>query len=195
MKSLRDRIQFAYEGGLVTRFHTRSGIKPSTDAAHSHGVAMLCFFLWEGSGNSDYKLAQLLMAALTHDLAEQSVGDVPAPTKWAVPGMAAQLEEMENTTLARYGLDFGLNESEQRILKLADSLEGLLYCASEASTGNRKSWIMGNRWVEFLLKITQGDHPYNPHQLQIINAVIEVWEDARDGEEPADFTQFETVGR
>jgi 5'-deoxynucleotidase YfbR-like HD superfamily hydrolase len=188
MKSLRERIQFAYEGGQVVRFHTRMGLKPITDAAHSHGVAMLCYLLWEADADTT-DLGSLLAAALVHDLAEQSVGDVPAPTKWALLGLAEQLEGLEQEVLRKYSFNINLCEEERRLLRLADSLEGLLYCANELNLGNRKSIVIGNRWVDYLCSL---EIPAEQLHIQkVINVIVEIWKGAVNGEAPADFTQLE----
>ena len=125
--TVHQQIQFIIEGGIVERFHTRPGIKPNTDAHHSHGVAMLCYIMWEGYGGDAIR-TELLMAALTHDLAEQVASDISAPSKLAL-GISDQLHDFEQAILAKYNLDFYhlLDDQEQVVLGWADAFDGMQY--------------------------------------------------------------------
>jgi 5'-deoxynucleotidase YfbR-like HD superfamily hydrolase len=78
------------------------------------------------------------MAGLSHDLGEQVIGDIPSPTKRLIGdlGMRA-LNDLEDQTLSETGLLFSLTEEEQNLLKLADCLDGMLFCISERRLGNR----------------------------------------------------------
>jgi 5'-deoxynucleotidase YfbR-like HD superfamily hydrolase len=198
MKTIKERIQFAYEGGLVERFHTRRGIKPSTDAAHSHGVAMLVWFLMEEEEETESSYSELtfmLMHALTHDLAEQSVSDVSAPLKWAIPEFGEQLDKLEKGVLDRFELSFvPTRKKAQDVVKLADALEGLLYCANERALGNRKVEVVADRWVVHVLKMAESGS-FSDHQKDVIYNVVEIWRGVQRGERPADFTQYEVEER
>src|ERR1035437_1123263 len=88
--TVHQQIQFIIEGGIVERFHTRPGIKPNTDAHHSHGVAMLCYIMWEGYGGDAIR-TELLMAALSGD-----------PKDIAVTDQAILEEFPQNESLARW---------------------------------------------------------------------------------------------
>lgn len=186
MRSLEERLRFAYEGGLVTRFHTRMGITRNTTAQHSHGVAMLCYFLAQGRPS-----ANLLMAALTHDLAEQAVGDIPSPTKWYIKelverdGCTWDLDQYEQNLLDNYGLAFArtLAPHEQNWLHLADAMDGLLHCATELSMGNRRVCSIGERWAYKLrhwpeLSVDEAD---------VVGGVLQIWKEAVHGHEPQNF--------
>ena len=82
---MKEKLQFIMEGGSVLRYHTRPGIRTDTDAHHMHGVAVLCSLLagTDAQGRSGAS-ASLLLAALTHDLAEQAASDMSAPSKRAL---------------------------------------------------------------------------------------------------------------
>lgn len=120
--------------GQVVRFHTRPQIHPQNVAAHSYGVAWLCWVLTEGRAS-----AALLAAALMHDVPEFVTGDLPSPVKAEVGGGAnGPLALLEQRVLDRAGLPLrSLSEGEQRVLHLADSLEGMLHCVREFSLGNQ----------------------------------------------------------
>jgi len=171
MKTLKDRIQWAHNGGRVVRFHQHIGHRMDTDARHSHGVAMMTLFLSEGIPSSN-----LLLAALSHDLAEQCVGDVPFPTKRSLPGLREHLDGVERDWLRRYDLDFPLTEDERHILSLADSLDGMLYCASEAALGNRTLHVVYVKW----LAVVEGAGR-TAVQTEAINAVIDIYKESYNG--------------
>lgn len=157
--NLKELLQFISEGGSVIRYHTRPGIKPDTDAHHSHGVAMLCSILAGSSGETGCTLASvnLLMAALTHDLAEQKVGDMSAPAKRAL-GIRDLLQDFESDELKAYWLDYNqhLTEDEAVILKLADCFDGMLYCCRELALGNRNALLIWRRYCTYVTSITAG---------------------------------------
>ncbi len=120
------------QAGRIVRYHTHPTIQPQTVAAHSHGVAMI---VWRIYG--DKVSSNLLMAALTHDLAEKAIGDVPAPVKWNNPGLMTEFRRLEDQYNKLNHIDFALTEEESLILKIADTLELLEYCYDEFSMGNK----------------------------------------------------------
>jgi 5'-deoxynucleotidase YfbR-like HD superfamily hydrolase len=127
-------------------------IKPDTDAAHSFGVAMLCSLLVGVTSQGHTKAsASLLMAALTHDLAEQFTGDVSAPAKRHL-GMRQQLHDLEQQELRKYGLDYEqhLTVVELQALDLADCMDGLLYCCRELSLGNKNVQLVWRKYCSYV---------------------------------------------
>lgn len=151
---MKELLQFIMEGGSVVRYHTRPGIKPDTDAHHSHGVAMLCEILSGGCGEGVLygakASANLLMAALTHDLGEQFTGDISAPAKraLAIGGLFSSLEAEER---GNYNLNYEplLTKEEWVILKLADAFDGMLYCCRELALGNRTALLIWRRYCVY----------------------------------------------
>jgi 5'-deoxynucleotidase YfbR-like HD superfamily hydrolase len=175
VKTLKERVQFMLEGGAVNRFHARPGLLRQTDAAHSWGVAMLVYLL-----SPVQPSVELLMAALTHDLAEQYMGDTPAPAKWAL-GVQDDYARLENDKLAQYGLNFCglLSVDETRQLKLADTMDGLLHCCKEAALGNRTVRLIYDKWYALALRTVETDLEHE--LLQVIN---HVWGESNDIEGP-----------
>ena len=186
MKSIKERIQFAHEGGLVTRFHTRMGILRNTNAQHQHGVILLVFFLSDGMPSSN-----LLMMAATHDLAEQASGDMPAPFKWEMgPEFSAKFEKLETDTLSKYDLLFPLTLEERRILDLADRLDGILWCCDERAMGNRKVNFSVRRWKDYIRR-TFPDDTLSPLEAEVIHAVYTTWEECCGQEGSSRFDIYE----
>lgn len=153
---MKEVLQFISEGGAVERFHSRPGIKPNTDAQHSHGVALLCSLLvpTDEQGRPTVSAA-LLLAALTHDLAEQLASDVSAPAKRLL-GIRQQLHDLEQSELCKYGLDYEkyLTAEEAVILSLADCFDGLLYCCRELALGNRNVLLIWRKFCSYVDVLT-----------------------------------------
>lgn len=176
----KDKLQFMQEGGAVQRFHVRPGVAVNTDAEHSWGVAMLVYLLSPAAAPS----SALLLAALTHDLGEQYVGDTPAPAKWA-SGTAEALEKAENGVLSHYGLSFQpcLSKPELRLLKMADALDGMLHCCREAALGNRTVSLVYHKWHQ---RVNDGlvFAPYTEQEIEVISSISEIWEESNDPRGP-----------
>ncbi len=154
---MKDKLQFIMEGGSVTRYHTRPGLKPDTNAHHSHGVLMLASLL---AGLDEVGVTKasvvLLMACATHDLAEQYTSDVSAPAKRAL-GVQTALHTTEQCVLREYGLEYEhlLSEDEKIVLSLADCFDGMLYCCRELALGNRSVLLIWRRYCTYAESITQ----------------------------------------
>jgi 5'-deoxynucleotidase YfbR-like HD superfamily hydrolase len=132
-----ETVAFIERGGRTLRCHTMPMLQTQSVAAHSYGVAWWCHLLSGESGAS----AKLLMAALKHDVAEHETGDVPSPTKDAL-----KIRSLLNAYEARLEESAGLpvlhlTGNEDRILKLADSLELMQHCVRERRYGNRHDEI------------------------------------------------------
>ena len=145
----------------MKRFHTRDVIKENTVAQHSFGVAWFCWMLMGG-----HPSAALLMHALAHDLPEWVVGDIPAPAK-KLPGVGDRIEQLEEQVVAEAGLKlFPLTDEEQRALKIADRLEGLLYCAMEARRGN----LLRTEYYTYLCTLVT-----TPMERRLLNDVVDIY--------------------
>jgi 5'-deoxynucleotidase YfbR-like HD superfamily hydrolase len=131
---LLKELEFLIGGGAVQRFHTVQTIKPNTVAEHSFGVAMLVDLLTGGTASKN-----LVVAALRHDMAEQTTGDIPAPAKRAY-GLREQVNAIEEAIMEGSHWPMPtLTETEKQVLKFADCLDGALYCIREARIGNAKN--------------------------------------------------------
>jgi 5'-deoxynucleotidase YfbR-like HD superfamily hydrolase len=132
-------IDFLRNAGETRRYHTWPVLRQQNVAEHSFHVAMLCSWLSKGDPSQ-----ALLMAALTHDLAEHKMGDLPSPVKRKLPdypqgSFRSVWDQLEEEVLAPHGLAWAgrLNPSEAQILRIADAADGCLYCTRERAMGNR----------------------------------------------------------
>lgn len=135
------QLDFIYAAGETRRFHTCPVLRERTIAHHSWHVAMLLHTLY---GQQEPGIRPvLLMAALTHDMAECKMGDLPSPGKRAMnehfPDFRAKWGEAEEKLLSEHGFDFDkfLDDEERRKLKVCDNAEGAFYCINERAMGNK----------------------------------------------------------
>lgn len=148
------RVHTLLNGGDVRRFHTRQTIGNDTVAAHSWGVAALCFIMCNVGGK--LPSAALLAAALFHDLGEQWTGDVPSPTKRAL-GIGPQFGEIEDELLEIPQLNVSLSKEEARTLKLADCFDGMMFCIRERRLGNQNVSDIMRRYDRYVMELQPVD--------------------------------------
>lgn len=140
---MKPQLEFLTYGAEVTRYHTVQTLQRETVGHHSHGVALICLVLDPNAS------ANLLRAALVHDLAEQHTGDIPSPAKRQY-GIGQQVDELEQRLLAEYGFAMpNLTPAEARILKLADIAQGALFCVREMSLGNVRLRVVFDRYMVY----------------------------------------------
>lgn len=135
---LLKNMHFAKEGGEVRRFHTFPLIGVNNVAEHSFGVAWVCVAL---AGGPERCSKNLLLAALSHDLAEHRIGDVRADAKRRSATLKNELDRLEEEELENHGMIFELGAEESVMLKMADNLDGLMFVVKEISMGNRSSMV------------------------------------------------------
>ncbi len=161
-------------GGMVNRFHQFPMNTRQVVSSHSWGVAMLCYVLSDSKGLPvHYPSSELLLCALTHDIAEQVTGDIPAPVKWgsvAISKVIGKMEDDFNRDLFWRPIGLELSEEEQLIFKWADGLEGMFTCYDELFTGNK---MLLGPFHEWALRLTT----LPPHTigLELREWVIDAW--------------------
>lgn len=174
-EKLASQLDFIEHGGCVVRCHTVPTLHPQNVAAHSFGVAWWCWIL-----SCEAPSAVLLMAALQHDIAEHTTGDIPAPTKYElnIRGAVQALEEDNMTQIGKLPL-FVLNKEEEVILKLADSLELAQHCLREMWLGNRciKLGEMFHNACQYVDDQAQAYEEISPYHEDLLNAIIEIIQD------------------
>lgn len=131
--SLDQTLDLIMQGSSVKRFHSVETIKDNPTSSHQWGVAMLVYLMSDGMQAG--RRLNLVMAAITHDIAEKVFGDIPAPTKRRL-GMREVIGDLEDSYLEANGLKFDLDFEQESILKLADIFDGMLFCVREHALGN-----------------------------------------------------------
>jgi 5'-deoxynucleotidase YfbR-like HD superfamily hydrolase len=140
---------FIYNGGASKRYHTVQTHNTQDIASHSFGVAWWCELITDKRASK-----QLIMAALTHDLAEHIVGDVPSPAKRAM-GCRDAFNAYEDTILTDNKVVHYMNlpELEKAVLKAADCFDGLMFCLNERRMGNKHVEIVYGRYYSYILEV------------------------------------------
>ena len=139
----------------VERFHTHPVLRRETVGHHSFNVANLLMIMTNGQASS-----RLLFAALWHDMGEPKVGDIPSPVKVGLPKEVLEHIDLVETRAVQaihpYA-DMNLDKEEARLLSLADKIDGLLKCREELRMGNKDIITVGERYVSYILRLTD-DH-------------------------------------
>lgn len=119
-------------GGAVERAHTIQHQGSYSNARHQWGVAMLLWELWPE------RFARLAALALTHDVGEGWVGDVPASLKVLLPDLSSRLELAEDRVRAQLGLPSTAeySEEDQRVIRACDQLELYLWALEQSAQEN-----------------------------------------------------------
>jgi len=160
---------FAVMDGVgVRRFHTHRTLHQQTVGEHGASVCLLLYLMTRGACRKE-----LFVAALLDDLAEYYTGDIPSPFKRSVPGLRDRVHDVGDIWLADRGLvPPQLTEQERGLLKLADSMDGLLFCAREVEIGNRKMLAVGDTFLGYVSELLQGNLSEHRH---FAENVIRIW--------------------
>lgn len=150
------RVRFGafFHGGQVRRYHTIRTTHDQTVADHSWGVAVLASLLIEGT---TINATDVLTTALTHDIAEFLVGDLPSVS---TSGLLKKQEEdyMRALGYARKAVNSadvpergfrGVAKKVLEVVKMADMLEGYVWSF-------RESYVYRNVLMETSLEVYGG---------------------------------------
>jgi 5'-deoxynucleotidase YfbR-like HD superfamily hydrolase len=128
---LKDRLHMIERSARVRRYHTEPVLHQQNVGEHTYGVMWIVYLLTDGQPSRD-----LLLAAMMHDAPEFYTGDIPAPTK-RLGDIKAVFDAIEDSVMDDLQLEMPtLTDAETRTLKLADCLEGALFCSWEVRRGN-----------------------------------------------------------
>lgn len=125
-----NRLLNTVEAGRVIRYHAAPTVQPQTVGLHSWGVAVLALHITGGSASGG-----LLRECLMHDSAELFTGDAPFTAKRDNPALKDLHDWMDmehrNCDLipaSAVAAVCRLDPHDTAILKICDTLEGLLWC-------------------------------------------------------------------
>jgi len=161
------KIHKARDAGAIKRFHTARLIQGETVAEHSFNLVNLIMIVTNGNASRN-----LILAAITHDLGEYAVGDIPSPIKRALPKeVAHQIDLREEGAVQDIHpcmKGIFLAPAEAFLLSLADKLDGLLKCIDELRMGNRRITTAGDNYCNYIIEMCDFDAPFRGVALQII---------------------------
>lgn len=137
---MNQKLRNTLEAGRVIRYHAATSVQPQTVGLHAYGVATLALYLTGGKAS-----AGLLVESLLHDSGEYFTGDIPYTFKKAHPEIRAILHSFEATARKEETIlpETELALEDQAILKICDTLEGLIWCAIH----EEKEGPVYRRWV------------------------------------------------
>lgn len=135
-----EQIVTTLEAGRVLRYHAVPSVGSQNVAHHSWGVALICVYLTDGEASKP-----LLLEALMHDAAEYFTGDVPFTVKRDRRDIKEIFDGLEDEARNKWLLlpPIALDERDKALLKLADTLEGFIWCQKTETRGP-----VGDRWQE-----------------------------------------------
>lgn len=147
-----ERILLARASGRVQRFHCRALIRPENVAEHTFNLVNLLMVI----GGRELH-PRLLMAAFLHDMGEYATGDIPSPVKKAL-GKEAQtileFKEAQHVDIIHDGVfNTLLTNGEEKLLQLADNLDGMLKATEEYRMGNYEVRTMALRYMEYVMEL------------------------------------------
>ena len=173
MPSIREQLLFVRDGGHTLRYHTVHRIEHERVGQHSFGVAWLCYLL-----SPQVVSPVLLMHALGHDVAEWQTGDIPAPTKFAL-GIKEAVDTHEAGLMEAMGFRWpDLTTAEERLLKLADAMDGMLSCTRERALGNTLIKTCYVKFAEYARNLLDDEAPAEAPEYQLYLAISELWKEA-----------------
>jgi 5'-deoxynucleotidase YfbR-like HD superfamily hydrolase len=149
-----DIVETARAGMNVKRFHTVPTVNPETVGHHSCGVALLIVIL------NPMASVSLLKAALTHDLSEAKLGDIPAQMKWEQPAIALAWEALEKAFDREWGFICSLTKEEQMWLRWCDTLDLMFFAMEQVRLGNKNYNAVFKRGIEHIqTKLSPNEAP------------------------------------
>lgn len=152
---LMKHLEILMKGGRVKRYHTESVIGHQNVAEHSWNMVLIIDRLWPDASK------ELIMAALYHDTAEVTLGDIPAPTKRVIAeDCGVVLDSLEAAFHSKTGTPNSndLGATDKLRLKVADYLELVLFCKYQFKLGNEDLLSVEQKGRYYARKILE-DNP------------------------------------
>lgn len=142
--SMPVQLRMIPRSARVKRYHSEPVLHNQTVGEHTYGVLWFVLLMVENPS------PQLLKAVVMHDMHEFVTGDIPAPSKrleGVKPLFDAMEEGIEVQILGKRAPV--LSREEHWVLKMADALEGLSFCAFELRQGNREIEGCFRNYIEY----------------------------------------------
>lgn len=125
----------------ISRFNVRMRLHDENVASHSLFTGFIAYYLAKNARENgvDVSPENAFILGCIHDIEECILGDILLPTKHS--GLVDKYRRLEENfkekILNSIGIDINFSDLEKKIAKVADYLEGYLYCIEEVDLGNR----------------------------------------------------------
>tara|TARA_R110000822_G_scaffold84867_2_gene199009 strand:+ start:3526 stop:4041 length:516 start_codon:yes stop_codon:yes gene_type:complete len=162
-----EQIRAILNSGDVVRFHSCTGVDKQKNSEHQWGCALIVQFIYPECSKD------LLLAALTHDAAECHTGDIPFSIKKDNTELSGLLRGIEIEWEKQHGIHFVLNVDEHVVLKIADTLEGMIFCISQVRNGNLNAEIPFYKWCQFFEDNLLRNVVCSAEAIQLFNSIVE----------------------
>jgi 5'-deoxynucleotidase YfbR-like HD superfamily hydrolase len=159
--------------GHVKRWHIVRVGREQTIAEHMYRVWLICREIGIRSNIEWHRMVQMEMIALTHDIPEVVMGDIPTPTKLVIEKNTSCLEDLE-ARIDGAGTRFieEVRESDPilaDIVKLADMIEAVAFLKEEA-IGSHAEAVRHLIKDQYYEKVKEAERKY-PESHHIIGIV------------------------
>lgn len=147
-----DALGVILASGNVLRCHTMPCLQRQTTGQHAWRTVVLLHWLFHPA----YPPPHLSYAMLIHDVPEVHTGDTPGDVKADHEGLSAALDELEQSFLTAMGIHaIQLTPLEERVLKICDRADLLLYALDEYDMGNRYMDMVARRAYRMLTDLVE----------------------------------------
>lgn len=140
MSDIRQYIKDIYPLSYIIRYSNVPRIKDESVAEHSFYVAAIVQRLYD---DYEFDLGSALNMAISHDIIEIYVNDIPHLIKKKYPELSSMLKDIEKKEASGFpmAVDIGIrrlhnNSIESRIVSMADAMQCEQYALNEISLGN-----------------------------------------------------------
>lgn len=163
----------------IQRCQLYSTLKPTSVAEHSYHVGVLSMFIYHELKNTyDINFEKLISMALTHDIEEVILSDIPYTIKKHIESELQHIlkksvyDEFFNAPdwFIKYIIYPDDGSIEYKILKLADMVELVYYCMGEFALGNKTQQPMFNRAISIAQDLASSIN--SSIMLDILNNVV-----------------------
>lgn len=134
---------------FTRRWHSNPDLAHTVDpvGGHSCRVAIIIDHIWPNCRK------EVIMAAITHDLAETLTGDIPQPAKAKSQTLSDELTSLEHFWNYNNGIIYDLSEGEWLKVKIADRLDAWMWADHHAPyILEQDDWQECIQWVRETLK-------------------------------------------
>lgn len=145
------------QAGLVRRWHTVVHLSPQSVGEHSWQLCRILLAIWPSCP------AHMLIHAITHDVGELRVGDMPSPAKTSLD-LSDVLHKAEKSAHLKMCVPWALpapvvlTEQESVVFKLVECIDMYEWALYELELGNRTAKFIRSRCLNMIASFMNSPH-------------------------------------